>query len=206
MTQGPEMDEAALVAAARAGDPAAFARLCEIHRGLLSSRIQRFLQGPLRRRVSVQDVMQDAYVVAHLRLAEFEARGPGAFGAWLAQIAELKAREAMRRHAGSRKRGIGREVAVGSTGVDAEPAGGVTSPSQAAMGTETAAAIERAFARLPPDYRHVLDLVQRRHTSLRDAAVVLDRSYEATKKLFARALARLAAEMDPSPDPVDRGP
>ena len=49
-----------------------------------------------------------------------------------------------------------------------------------------------AIAQLPPDYREVLHLRQDEHLSLQTAAVRMGRSKEAARKLYARALARLA--------------
>ena len=92
---GAERDEAALVAAARAGDEAAFAALCARYRAVIEGRVSHFIRGALNRRVSVQDVLQESYLVAHTRLGSFDDRGPGAFGGWLLQIAEWKAREAV---------------------------------------------------------------------------------------------------------------
>jgi len=49
---------------------------------------------------------------------------------------------------------------------------------------------------LPGDYRQVLQLVQLDHLALKEAAVSMGRSYEATKKLYGRAVAALARELD----------
>ncbi len=186
----PPSDDA-LLAAARAGDTGAFEALCARYRALLVSRVRRWLGAALQRRVSIQDVLQEAYVVALGRLDRFEPEGEGAFGAWVAQIAEFKAREAVRRHAQTRKRAGRREVSVAPAVREAAPARD-PSPSQVVAADERAAAARAALEALPDDYRHVLTLVQVNHLSLSDAAALLGRSYEATKKLYGRALSRYA--------------
>lgn len=184
--------DADLIEAVRLGDEHAFQALCARYRGLLLHRVRRWLDGAIQRKVSVQDVLQEAYVVAFDRLGEFDDRGDGAFGAWLAQIAEFKAREAVRRHAGTAKRRLGREV---SAAPGAEPAvahDDAPTPSEVAIGREQQSAARAALKALPEDYRHVLTLVQVNGLPLADAAALLGRSYEATKKLYGRALSRYA--------------
>lgn len=177
-----------LIRAAQSGDKAAFGALCLRHGGLVAERIRRWVHAPMQRKLSVQDVVQETYLAAFLRLGAFEDRGPGAFPAWLAQIAEFKAREALRHHVGTAKRDVGREVSeVPGAGPPVEVAPGA-SPSQVAVGAERAEAVQRAMAVLPADYREVLSLVQVGGLSLAQAAEVMGRSYEATKKLYGRAL------------------
>lgn len=195
MASGDAVDEGDLVRRAKAGEEAAFRALCERYEGLLAARVRRFVDGALRRKVSVLDVLQEAYLAGHQRLAEFEDRGEGAFGAWLAQIAEFKAREAVRRYAGAEKRAAGREVSRGARRDTAEVAGVGASPSQVAIAGERAEAVRRAMAALPDDHRHVLQLVQVDHLSIEHAAVLMGRSRDAVKKLYGRALSRLAAAL-----------
>ena len=77
-------DTSALVAAARAGDAAAFARLYESHR--------RMVHGVLLARVprrEAQDLVQDVFLAALERLHAL--RDPAAFPGWLATIARNRA-------------------------------------------------------------------------------------------------------------------
>ena len=55
---------------------------------------------------------------------------------------------------------------------------------------------DEAMAQLPEDYRRIIELVQVQDYALADAAEQMERSYEATKKLYARALARLRELME----------
>ena len=152
------------------------------------------LLGPaVRRKVSVADVLQEAWITAHDRLAEFEPRGDGAFGAWLARIAEWKAREAVRRFAGTARRDARREVSRGGrpdTAVAAAADG--PSPSGVASARERSERVLRALDRLEPDHRQVIRLVQLDGLRIAEAAELMGRSRDATKKLYGRALARLA--------------
>ena len=61
-------------------------------------------------------------------------------------------------------------------------------PSQEAMRAELVLRAERAFRKLPPDYQTVLQLMRVEGADLHAVAEQMGRSYEATKKLHARAL------------------
>ena len=70
----------ALVEQARAGDAKAFRALVELHQ----SRLFSVAYGMLRDRDDAMDVVQDAFIKAHKKLAEFE--GNAAFSTWLYRI------------------------------------------------------------------------------------------------------------------------
>ena len=187
--------EEQLVARAREGDEQAFEALCARYEGLLRARIRHWVIGAVQRRVSMVDVLQEAYLVAHARLDEFDERGEGAFGAWLAQIVEYKAREAVRRHVGVQRRDAGREVTRGARPDTAQVRGDDPSPSQVAILHEEEQAVREALQRLSDDHRTVLELVRFDNLPLKEVAVLMGRSYEATKKLYGRAVAALAREL-----------
>lgn len=182
-------DDASLLARARAGDSASLHVLFDRHRGALEARIRRFLPRAVQRKVSVSDVVQEARILAFARTGQFEPKREGAYRAWLLRIAELKAREALRAHAGTSKRAVGREVSSGDASVALDGVANGPSPSQAAMTAETRNAVLRTLATLPPDYREVLRLARLEGLPIRDVAMRMGRSVEAIKKLYGRALA-----------------
>ncbi|HEY1100120.1 MAG TPA: sigma-70 family RNA polymerase sigma factor, partial [Myxococcota bacterium] len=73
--------DAELVDLARKGDSQAFQKLVVAHQGRLFS----VAFGMLRDRDDAMDVVQDAFIKAHRKLAEFE--GNAAFSTWLYRIA-----------------------------------------------------------------------------------------------------------------------
>ncbi len=184
-----EPDEALLLARARAGEPEAMQALFERHRGALEARIRRFLPRAVQRKVSVSDVVQEARILAFSRTGEFVPERAGAYRAWLLRIAELKAREALRAHAGTSKRAVGREVTRGDASAAPEGVAAGPSPSQAAMTAETRDAVRSVLATLAPDYREVLRLARLEGLAIREVAERMGRSPEAIKKLYGRALA-----------------
>jgi RNA polymerase sigma-70 factor (ECF subfamily) len=190
----PEPDEASLAARAARGDAAAFKALLARVEPAVRARVERRLPAALRRKVSVDDVLQEARLVAFRRLSEFEDRGPGSFAAWLVRIAELKLREAVRRWLGTAKRG--REVSRGARpATDAFAARG-PSPSEVAVASELKARATKAMDALSDDHRRVLELVQVEGLPLAEAAARMGRSADAARKLYGRALARFAEALD----------
>jgi RNA polymerase sigma-70 factor (ECF subfamily) len=181
-----------LVVAARAGDASALRALFERHEPLLRGFLDRRLPPGLRRKVAPEDIQQETWLVVSARLDEFEDRGEGAFRAWLLKIAELKLRESVRAFLGTRKRADVKEVSRGGRPDTAAFMGQSPTPSEVAVGRELEDAAARALRELPEDYRRVLQLVQVEGLTLKAAAERMDRSHEATKKLYGRALSRFA--------------
>lgn len=191
-----EPTDSELIEKSLAGDEAAFADLCARHEALLTARIRPWLGPAVRRKVSILDVLQETWVTAHQRLPDFENRGEGAVGAWLARIAELKAREAVRRYAGTDKRDVKLEVTRGRRVETERVPGRDPSPSKHAAADERQDQISAAMNELPDDYARVLRLVQIEQVPLDAAAHLMGRSRQAVKKLYSRALARLADLID----------
>lgn len=179
-----------LLESARAGDPHALHTVFDRHRAALEARIRRFLPPAVRRRVSVSDVLQETRILAFEQTAKFESRRDGAYRVWLLRIAERKAREVLRAHAGTAKRAVGREVSGDSRRGLQTAASPLPSPSQSAMTDERRRAVLRALATLPEDYREVLRLVRLEGLPIREVAERMARSLEAVKKLYGRALSR----------------
>jgi RNA polymerase sigma-70 factor (ECF subfamily) len=175
----------------RRGDEEAFRILFERYGRVLEARIRNLMPNRLRRKVAVSDVVQETALVAYSRRADFEERGEEVFRRWLLGIVENKVRETIRRHDRVAKRSARREVTRSDRADTAEFIGHRASPSQVAIAAELEALVGHALGQLPADYREVLRLSQHEHLTLREAAVRMGRSSDATKKLYGRAVARL---------------
>jgi RNA polymerase sigma-70 factor (ECF subfamily) len=189
---GPDEEE--LIMRLQQGDETAFQALCDQCVAELERRIGKQLPEALLRKVAVSDVLQDAYLVALRRLGDFEGDSDVAFRSWLAQIVDLKVREALRQYLGTQKREIGREVSVDDAVLARRE--GVPSPSQMAAAGELGEAVRRAWDRLRPDDREVLWLLQEEGLSFAEAAERMGRSEVATRKLYGRALSRFATLLE----------
>jgi RNA polymerase sigma-70 factor, ECF subfamily len=162
-----------LLARARRGDAAAFALLLraadESHRRLA----YRLLGNPH----SMDDVLQEAYLRAFRALPRF--RGGAAFGTWLYRIVYNACLDELRR---GRSR---REVALD------ELAGDVSGGS-----VEEQLDLEAALAKLPPELRAVVLLVDAEGLSYDEAAMVLDVAPGTIGSRLSRARAALRAALE----------
>lgn len=175
-----------------AGEGGAIGELLERHGPWLAAWFARHIPSEMRRRVAAEDLVQETWIVVTRQAPLFEDRGDGSFRAWLRAIVQTKLKEAIRHHLFVAKRGGGREVTRPERPRTEEFAAPDPSPSAHAIGNEAADAIGRAALRLRPEDREILRLVQTEGLSFDDAGAALDRTREAARKLFERALARFA--------------
>jgi RNA polymerase sigma-70 factor (ECF subfamily) len=188
-------DEADLVARFREGDRDAFRRLVERHERILLTRLAARLPAHLRRRVSVADLVQETCLVAYERRRDFEDRGDGAFGKWLAGIAENRVRDAVKRHAGASKRSARREVTRGQRPETGCLPAAQGTPSGVASSAEQVAGVRAAMLELSADHREVLRLALEEGLTLGECAERMGRTREAAKKLYGRAVCALRARL-----------
>lgn len=191
MPSPPGSSEAELVLRAQGGDSSALRTLFDRNVEDLRARVTARLPALARGKVSASDVVQEAFLTAYQRLAEFRSGTSEGFRRWLFRIVDFKVREEARRWVHTGKRAAGREVRLtsGSGGVDAQSL--ARSPGTAAGAVEQRAEVLRALERLDAEDRAILDLVHRRDMTFPEAAACLGITAEAARKRHGRALARL---------------
>ena len=192
MTRDAEARERALLEQAQRGDTAALGELLSPHEATLRARIKSLVPVKLMRRLAISDILQETHITAHDRLKDFEHRGAGSLRNWLAAIAERKARRAVQRHIAVGMRSLQREITRSQRLPTNQFVGGSATPSEVLMATEFEELARQAFASLPPDYQEILRLCREEELAFPEAAQHMGRSYEATKKLYGRALARFS--------------
>ena len=173
------------------GDPAAAAILFERHLPKLRARVRRRLPAALKSKLGESDVIQESYLAAYMTLGQFEDRGDGSFARWLRGILQNKIAYEVR-HLAAGKRDARRETRL-KTG--AEPVTSTRPPksaSQAAMASQEASTLRAAIDGLPGDYGTVIRLVHLEELTLVEAGERMGRSAYTVRKLYGRALQRLA--------------
>ncbi len=191
---GVDADSERLFGQVTAGDRGALEPLLARYLPQLRAYVHVRLRGELRAREASMDVVQSVCRQVLAAREQFTFRGEERFRAWLFTAALNKVREKHRRHHGQR-----RDVAREERALDHEPvsaAAWLVTPSQDAVGRETAAAIESALAALTEDHREVITLARIVRLPHRVIAEVMERSEEATRKLLARALLALAEQLE----------
>jgi RNA polymerase sigma-70 factor (ECF subfamily) len=81
----------------------------------------------------------------------------------------------------------------------AGPAAATPTPSRELMTDEQTRVLYQAIARLPEDYRRILLLRYQEERSFEEIAVLMQRTANAARKLWGRAVERLQQELDLSP-------
>lgn len=168
-------------------------------------RLERFvavrLDPRLRRRIDVDDVLQEAFHAVVRRLHEYPSTGLRSFYLWVRLITGQKLADLHRQHLGAGRRDVGREVAAG----EIPPASSITlasafadphpSPSKAGALQEALETVQAALERLDELDREVLALRYFERLSNDETAAVLGLTPSGAKKRHAGALARLRREL-----------
>ena len=102
----------------------------------------------------------------------------------------------VRRHVEAGSRDARREIALRTNAEAVAGPADQTSPSVQIANAEETAAVRRAVEELPSAYREIVRLVHQEGLTLVEAGARMGRSAEAARKLYGRALAVLAGELD----------
>jgi RNA polymerase sigma-70 factor (ECF subfamily) len=186
-----------LLREARTGDAAALGPLLNSYRGYLLVLAETQIGRRLRGKVDAADVVQDVFLAAHRHFAGFRGETEGELLSWLRQILGTTLSNLVRHYFRTQRRDVRleRELAAeldrSSQVLGGGLVAGESSPSQRASRREQAVLLADALARLPADYREVLVLRHLEGLPFPEVARRLDRSVDATKKLWTRALDRL---------------
>ncbi|MFI9798774.1 MULTISPECIES: RNA polymerase sigma factor [unclassified Streptomyces] len=142
---GRIVDEAAVIARVRAGEPEAYAQLVRAHTGIALRAAAALGAG-----ADAEDVVQQAFVKAYCSLGRFKEGS--AFRPWLLSIVANETRNTVR--AAARRRTLaGREAAL----AEADPLIPESAdPAVAALERERRAALQSALGRLSEEHRLVV--------------------------------------------------
>ena len=176
------MDDAALVARARAGDRQAFAALVQRHQAA----VYRVCYRVLGNREDAEDAAQEAFLRAYRKLASF--RGESAFGTWLLRLAiNVALNERGRRRVFLRRGGPDAPPeATGQASV-----GAASGPEAGLLRAEAAAQLQRALRSLRPDHRAAVVLRDLEGLPYAEVAAVLAVPEGTAKGWVHRGRARL---------------
>jgi RNA polymerase sigma-70 factor (ECF subfamily) len=189
--------------AARAGSRSALGRALDAARPLLLKIAADELGADLRGKVGASDVVQESMADALRGFAQFQGATPADWAAWLGQVLRHNLRDCARRYRGTDKRDLQREVPLEAGSTSSAPAlplaADDTGPEGAVLAAERAQRLERAVARLSEEHQQALRLRNQEDLSFEEVGRRLGRSAEAARKLWARALARLAEALGELP-------
>jgi RNA polymerase sigma-70 factor (ECF subfamily) len=182
-----------------AGPGDEWGQLLEGCRQYLSLIAQDEVNGDLRAKLGISDLVQETFLQAQKDFRRFRGGSRDELLAWLRQILLHRLSSFYRTYRGTQKRKLDREwQAAQSSGnflerlIDPDQ----TSPSGQLMRSERIETVQRAIARLPVDYRKVVLLRHRDRLTYSQISVKLRRSPDAARMLWYRAIDRLSRELD----------
>ena len=198
--------EEKLIAQAVAGEPMAVERLLlrydlksDRH---LSQMVARGIPTDLQGTVSVDDVLQSAYVEVIRDIRKMKPQGPQAFYGWLETVIKhtlldlIRAERTAKRGGGRVATGAGANRSSGSmANLLSLVAGSGSTPSQAVARREREQALQVALASLPDDYREAIQLHYLKGLPVREVAATMHRTERAVHMLCNRALKKLREKL-----------
>jgi RNA polymerase sigma-70 factor (ECF subfamily) len=202
MTDDPEEIDRLLQRAAE-GDPQGLGMLLARHRRRLRRMVMLRLDRRLQGRIDPSDVIQEAYLEAATRLAEYLRNPSMPFFLWLRFLTSQKLVTLHRHHLGVQMRDPCLEVALdhgllpeaSSAALAAQLLGHDTRPSEAAIRAEMRIRVQEALDRMDPLDREILAMRHFEQLSRAEIARVLAISEPAAGKRYIRALERLKKDL-----------
>lgn len=186
--------------AARDGSEAALADLLEHFRPLLLTHARNALPELLAGKVAPSSIVQQTCIDAlrgiHAMRAETEAQ----CHVWLLSILEGNVADAKRRYLGAEKRDVARELSLsaGTHPLLAKLIGTEMSPEATALSREEERVIGEALAGLAAHYRQLIEWHHYEHLGFVEMAQRLDKSPDAVRMMYNRAISQLAREISRS--------
>lgn len=187
--------------AARAGEAESLGLALESCRNYLLLIANKEMDPALTAKGGASDIVQQTFLEAQRDFGQFTGSSDSELLAWLRRLLLNNVANFRRHWVETDKRRADREVAIdgGSpshAGASWLADGQQATPSRELMADEREAALHAAMARLPEDYQTVLRLRYQEDQSFDDIAAAMNRTANAVRKLWARAVERLQEEME----------
>jgi RNA polymerase sigma-70 factor (ECF subfamily) len=197
MAESPK-DAGYWLTAARAGSRDALGEALEACRRYLLLVAERQLDPDLRAKGGASDLVQETFFEAQRDFAQFHGNSEAELLAWLRRLLLNNLGHFARRYRDTHSRAVAREVqppADGSSNT-ADPGlvAATLSPSGQAIEREQAQELQRALERLPEDYRQVITLRYLEELTFEEIGPRMNRSADAARKLWSRAMDQLRQE------------
>jgi RNA polymerase sigma-70 factor (ECF subfamily) len=173
-------------------------RWLEDNRGPLKQLAHASLPTLRRMQLEASDLVQQTMLQGYSRLDQFRGHSASEFAVWLRTILRHQLMDAIRQH----ERAMRCASLDGGLGDELADTGAVTA-STAAQRKESVAALMRALAQLPADYREVLLLRHDLQLSFSEIAARMNRTESAVRYLWGRAALKLGQSLKSHAEPTD---
>jgi RNA polymerase sigma-70 factor (ECF subfamily) len=155
--------------------------------------------GDLGGKIAPSDLVQETLLEAHQGFEQFHGRTREELLAWLRCILRNNLLNSIRRFRETASRQVSRECEVSGGSSHADPVVRLADPSPGprsdVIHREEEQRLIEALGHLPSVYREVIELHNRERMTFAEVGKRIGRSAEAARKLWARAIEMLRAEM-----------
>lgn len=190
-------DSAELIRRARSGEQEALTRLIESWRTYLLYIASDSLEDELHPKLGASDIVQSACLEIHKHFANFHGDSVAEWKSWLRQMIVRDVQDARRRYRGTARRNLDRERPIAADSVlQMQLSDDQLTPRAASIAAEETQTLRQALQRLPAEYREVIKLRNWDELPFSRIGELLNRSEDAARKLWSRAVARLETELD----------
>lgn len=185
-----------LIASAKAGSSHALGQLLERCRPYLLLAAHRELNGRVQAKLGASDVVQETFIEAQRHFSRFVGTTQEELFRWLRHILVNNIRDALRAYHHTGRREIGREMPWDEANTVSEGLSDPETPSWFARMNERNRRLREALESIPSDYRDVIVLRNFELLSFVEIGKLMNRSPDAVRKLWRRAIDALARELD----------
>jgi RNA polymerase sigma-70 factor, ECF subfamily len=179
------------IVSARAGSFTSLGQLLDHYRDYLLHIANSELESDLAAKVNPSDVVQDTFLQAAKRFRTFRGQTDADLRKWLRRILINKLRDTNKHYFQRQRRALSLERPLDIEDLHA----GQIPTNDALVACENQAIVQAALQTLPEVYRRVIELRHFERQSLKEIGQQLDRSPEAVRKLWCRALEVLTREL-----------
>ncbi len=187
------------LASVKSGDTPVSQELVKTCRDYLLLVADQNLDPALHAKFGASDLVQETFLHAQRKFAQFRGESERELLAWLKQILLNHLIDERRKYRNTEKRMVTRERRLPEVPVIGPVTAlhaGERSPRAEAIAQEQLRSLTQALERLPPDYREVLMLRNWDRLSFKEIGERMRRTPEAVRKLWTRAIERLQRELD----------
>lgn len=181
-----------LLSQARSGDRTAVGELLNNFRNYLLLIANQDIDPKIKGKLGSSDIVQESMLTAHQNIDAFQGSSKPELMAWLRQILINDLHQSRRKFAGTKKRQVDleRPIQASSTFQYSLVDPNLT-PKTNAISREEATLLKQCMSELNDDYATVIRLHNWEGRSFDEIAEMMDRSPDAARKLWTRALLKL---------------
>lgn len=187
-----------LLLAARAGSNSALGQLLQGYQDYLNLLADEELGSAVKVKASASDLVQDSFLEAKRDFGQFTGQSTEEFQAWLRRLLLNNVANLIRSYQRTEKRDISKEAPASRCDLygTGPLAGESKTASSIVMQNELLDALQSAIQKLPGHYQDVIQWRNYDRASFEDIGSRLERSPEAARKLWVRAVELLQQELD----------